>query len=86
MMLNEFGEIAMNHWKEIPNHYKDTEIDEFTIMPNHMHGIIVIRSAHVGAIHELPVRNQLPVQPNRQLKAESIVVKCYCPKSLVDLK
>lgn len=34
-------------------------LDEFVIMPNHMHGIIVIKKnpdEAVGAIHELPKR------------------------------
>ncbi len=32
-------------WDEIPIHYTGTEIDEFVVMPNHIHGIIVIVGA-----------------------------------------
>ncbi len=42
MILNQFGETAERCWKEIPNHYDNVEIDEFVIMPNHIHGIISI--------------------------------------------
>src|ERR1700757_2119468 len=42
MILNQYGETAERYWKEIPNHYKNVEIDEFVIMPNHIHGIIII--------------------------------------------
>jgi len=39
MLLNKFGEIAKNFWTEIPGHFEDVKIDEFSIMPNHAHGI-----------------------------------------------
>jgi RHS repeat-associated protein len=42
MALNECGKIAYECWMEIPNHFKNIELDEFIIMPNHMHGIIII--------------------------------------------
>jgi len=43
MKLNECGQAANNIWLEIPQHYKNIGIDEFIVMPNHMHGIIVIQ-------------------------------------------
>lgn len=42
MILNEFGEIAENCWKEIPAHFLRVTLDYFVIMPNHLHGIIAI--------------------------------------------
>jgi REP element-mobilizing transposase RayT len=36
------GMIAENYWKEIPAHHNNIELDEFIVMPNHVHGIIVI--------------------------------------------
>jgi len=42
MQLNEFGEIVSSCWKDLPNHYTCALTDEFVIMPNHVHGIIVI--------------------------------------------
>ncbi len=43
MILNTFGEIIKKYWMEIPNHFSHVSIDEFIIMPEHIHGIIVIR-------------------------------------------
>jgi len=40
--LNKFGEIAKNFLIEIPGHFEDVEIDEFSIMPNHAHGVLII--------------------------------------------
>jgi len=42
MILNKYGEIAQKFWREIPKHYKNIAIDKFVIMPNHIHGIIII--------------------------------------------
>ncbi len=42
MQLSQVGKIAQKHWQEIPEHFDDVDIDEYVIMPNHVHGIIVI--------------------------------------------
>lgn len=42
MVLNECGTIAKNSWEDLPNHHKNIQLDVFVIMPNHMHGIIII--------------------------------------------
>ncbi len=42
MHLSAIGQIAEKFWVEIPKHCKDTYIDTYTIMPNHIHGIVVI--------------------------------------------
>ncbi|KAA3596336.1 MAG: hypothetical protein DWQ06_15790 [Calditrichaeota bacterium] len=42
MILNEFGEFAEKCWYEIPEHFPNVRLDEFVIMPNHIHGVIVI--------------------------------------------
>ena len=47
MVLNNAGTMIQTVWNEIPFHYNGTEIDEFVVMPNHIHGIIVIGA--VGA-------------------------------------
>ncbi|MBW4597342.1 MAG: transposase [Brasilonema angustatum HA4187-MV1] len=42
MHLSTIGQIAEKFWVEIPKHCQDTYIDTYVIMPNHMHGIVVI--------------------------------------------
>jgi REP element-mobilizing transposase RayT len=48
MRLNEFGKMTNQCWLEIPNHFPQTELDEFVIMPDHIHGIIILNDI-VGA-------------------------------------
>jgi len=49
MYLNRNGEIAVSVCYKIEYHFKNVKLDEFIIMPDHVHGII-----QVGVIHELP--------------------------------
>jgi len=43
LFLNQLGNIAKKCWLEIPEHFPCVGLDEFIIMPNHLHGIIMIR-------------------------------------------
>ncbi|MEW6376427.1 MAG: transposase [Thermodesulfobacteriota bacterium] len=52
--LPELKQIVQNQWKGLEKKYLEIELDEFIVMPNHIHGIIFI----VGAIHELPLQNR----------------------------
>ena len=42
MRLNAFGEIVWACWHDLPNHYPHVQLDAFVVMPNHIHGIIVL--------------------------------------------
>lgn len=42
MEANTYGRIVEASWRDIPNHYRGIELDEFILMPNHIHGIVVI--------------------------------------------
>jgi len=44
MKLNEYGKIVNECWIDIPKHFGFAELDDFVIMPNHTHGIIIINS------------------------------------------
>lgn len=47
MNLNEIGELAEEYWIEILQHFPYIELGNFQIMPNHMHGILIIDKSHV---------------------------------------
>lgn len=48
MKLSEIGKIAHHYWTEIPNHFPFVELGEFVIMPNHVHGVIIIDKPNGG--------------------------------------
>jgi len=43
MILNDTGKMAERFWKEIPDQFPFIELDNFVIMPNHVHGILIIK-------------------------------------------
>lgn len=58
MVLNNYGEIVQNIWQSLPNHHP-VKLDQFQIMPNHVHFIIHIV---VGATRGSPVARG--IRPN----------------------
>ena len=42
MHLNEAGLFAQAAWEDLPRHYPHVALDAWTIMPNHVHGIVVL--------------------------------------------
>ncbi|MDR1346388.1 MAG: transposase [Bacteroidales bacterium] len=45
MILNDWGEIARQCWLAIPQHFPNTILHEYVVMPNHVHGIIELVGA-----------------------------------------
>ena len=45
VLLNQTGKIADKYWNKIPEYFPFVELDEYVIMPNHIHGIIGINES-----------------------------------------
>jgi REP element-mobilizing transposase RayT len=43
--LSEAGRVVAQIWRDLPSHYPNFGLDEFVIMPNHVHGLLVIERA-----------------------------------------
>ncbi len=48
MQLNDIGKIVHEEWTNTPTIRPEIELDEFVVMPNHVHGIVIIGES-VGA-------------------------------------
>ncbi len=48
VQLSEMGKIAESCWRAIPEHFPFVKLGEFVIMPNHVHGIIIIKKNNDG--------------------------------------
>ena len=44
IILNDFGAIAFEEWRKLPERYPNVVLDVFQIMPNHIHGIIALEN------------------------------------------
>ncbi|MCF7836435.1 transposase [Candidatus Gracilibacteria bacterium] len=57
MILNDCGKIVVKCWQEIPTHFPDTKLDEFVVMPNHIHGIVRIGNSINGVENAVNLEN-----------------------------
>src|SRR3989304_5953169 len=58
MRLNSLGTIVQACWADLSHHYSHVELDAFVVMPNHVHGIILL--TEVGPGHATPPPSSAP--------------------------
>ena len=63
----KLGGLARECWVAIPNHFARVKLDEFVVMPNHLHGLVVLYPP-VGAQHCCALEDA----PNRGVQAGSL--------------
>ncbi|MCF7853492.1 MAG: hypothetical protein K9N51_01745 [Candidatus Pacebacteria bacterium] len=64
--LNDAGRAADRCWREIPVHFPNVVLDEWVVMPDHVHGIIIMRDVtgngtDVGAKNGVGAKNFSPL-------------------------
>ena len=84
VILTDIGVISSENWLSIPVHFPHVMLDEFVIMPNHIHGILVLKRDKVLSNKNQvfnsfshPVKDSLSVIVN-QYKSS---VKRWCNKN-----
>jgi REP-associated tyrosine transposase len=81
IILSAVGKIAKDYLEEIPNHFDDVFIEEYIIMPNHIHLIINI----VGVQNFEPLRNEyqkiIPKSIGSIIRAYKTTVTIWCRKN-----
>jgi REP element-mobilizing transposase RayT len=85
--LNPIGEIARSCWMEMPGHFPGLILDQFVLMPNHLHGILTMEEQtdpiSVGARYTSPLHPTLQVPsesdslPDRFIETRRKQPKCY---------
>jgi len=71
MQLSQAGLIICSVWDDLPRFYDGIELDAFVVMPNHVHGVVVIHQP-VETIHDSPSHAVPVVQRRRMLLAKLI--------------
>lgn len=74
MTVTPLGQAAFDCWQEIPAHFPFVILDEFVVMPNHVHGIIVIDKSPTAV---MAVETQ-DFASLRQQQCEKIVLPPSC--------
>jgi REP element-mobilizing transposase RayT len=85
MVLNDFGKIADECWRAIPEHFPNVELGAHIIMPNHGHGILAIRAdvlrSDVGAQQccapTTPDANENPHKINVKPRSLGAIVRSF---------
>ena len=54
MRVDEHGRIAVESWEWLPRQYGYVDIDEWVVMPNHLHGILIINNDCRGGSRTAP--------------------------------
>ncbi|HEY3296915.1 MAG TPA: transposase [bacterium] len=54
LILNDLGRMVEKAWREIPNHFPSVFLDTFVLMPNHLHGILLIDNGRTGTACRAP--------------------------------
>ncbi|MDD5094035.1 MAG: transposase [Dehalococcoidia bacterium] len=49
MHLSQAGEMVIRVWDDLTVRYPAVALDEFVVMPNHVHGIVIVGALFVGA-------------------------------------
>ena len=57
MILNPYGKIVDKEWRRTAMVRPNIELDAYIILPNHVHGIIIIHDTSVGAHCNVPLHN-----------------------------
>lgn len=63
MILNDLGTIIQRNWDEIPHHFPFIKLDEMIVMPNHIHGILMIETPNLGVSAIKNANNQKQWKP-----------------------
>ena len=50
MHLNAYGRIVLSKWRALPRHFQNLRLGAFVVMPNHVHGILIINERGHGVI------------------------------------
>ena len=63
IVLNQAGQSVFASWEETPIRYPDIALDEFVVMPNHLHAIFLIDLVRLveGAASSAPTTNLVSV-------------------------
>ena len=88
MQLNLLGHLAHTCWLEIPNHFPRFQLDAFVIMPDHVHGLLVIvdntpvktQQRRVPTPERLgqPVRGSIPTAIRSYKSAVTRLIHKFC--------
>ncbi len=81
MQLSKIGTIANNCWHEIPKHFPFVKLGAFVIMPNHVHGIVIIDKSVQTQNIASPQQNNVSPQLQKNITPPKMSKNKFGPQS-----
>ena len=81
------GNVAKKFWLEIPTHFQNVELDQFVIMPNHIHGVIKIYDhkpvgvQYIEPLQENKYQHIIPKSIGSIIRSYKSAVTRWCSKN-----
>ena len=69
MFLNKVGQLIQVTWRNLPARFTHVEIDQYVIMPNHFHGIIIFGNPELFT-PDITYKAKIPVRFQKQHNKE----------------
>ena len=67
--MNEVGRRVVNWWRETENKFPHVELDEYVLMPNHIHGIVVIVGADLCVRRNAKIANRTNINDEKKINS-----------------
>ena len=74
MILNDAGDLVKQAWENLPNRFPSVDLDAFIVMPNHLHGIIVVIEGDTSRS-----------APNQKMPALGDIMRAFKSISAIDV-
>jgi len=72
MHLNEYGKIVQTEWLKSSEIRNEIELDAYQIMPNHFHGIVIIKNGTMERRGERPFTPTRSIAPTFKMRPKSL--------------
>jgi REP element-mobilizing transposase RayT len=81
--LNDFGHVVCDEWRKSTDIRREIALDAFVVMPNHVHGIVMVTDRDVGATGRSPF---LPGPPKHSLGSFIAGLKAAVTKRINEVR
>lgn len=79
MRLNECGRVVADSWLWLSGRYPYVDLDEWAVMPNHLHGIMILTGpAGRGGSRTAPTRTRRPMAGLTESIVEDVTLAWLC--------
>jgi putative transposase len=80
---SQIGQLAKTIWHEIPNKFQYVELGDFVVMPNHIHGILILDKPDGNTNHGTNDNNRDTNDNNRDKNVQTRLIASFAETRLI---